>query len=218
MFPLSLPPTSDNMLTQHFDQIDTWPFVRRSRLKNVKENHTELERSHKISDKWRSASYDYFSKKLDDFRRRQDLCFPWMLTVIIGVFGNLFVSSLFGPTDLANPLLTVFSFLGLLLVTLVFFRLFPIDLNHQFEFMFPIPRTFPGGHEKYVGPQGKLNIDSQNVLSNNLLDRLVEEFGCLVSLMIVRDQLSQIQLQVSKIANVRDVVPGSRIAYPVLGF
>lgn len=168
--------TEENLLTKPLDELDFGPFT------------------HPITVTWARKWYLQMLKHLEfsikTFRDRRMLVISWLLAVLVGVFGNLFASSLFGRIECSSWQFALIFLAATSLVAASLFWFFPPRFEHTFQVWF--------GREATYAYQ-KLSKEFGRLLSHDDL----HDFFRVYNLLLVRDCLREHSTRLTKVIDVK---------------
>jgi hypothetical protein len=168
---------------------------------------------------WYKAMWKHLDDTIKRFRERRILVISWILAACIGVFGNLFASSLYGRPQYETPGYGVAFLAAAIIAASMLLVYFPPAFQHTFQIFFG-REAFDAKLKIFKELQQKRNIELH---SNSTFDDKLGDFLRVYNLLLVRDVLRQHPLRTTKVADIRNpqfdfeswvtVKPRSRFAW-----
>jgi hypothetical protein len=181
-----MPLTHESLLTEPLVDLDFGPF------------------KHPKVPTWKGTWHREMVKHLGDsirrYRERRILTVSWILAALIGVFGNLFASSLFGRPEYGNGFFAGLFLAAALASVLVLFIYFPPAFTHTFQVFYGKDASDAKMKlfEAFEQKTGAL------LQSFSELDGKIDEFLRVYNLLLIRDCLRAHPLIVTRVTEARN--------------
>jgi len=170
-----MPLTEENLLGRPLRKLDFGPFT------------------HPFSvtwaQNWRTKMIAHLETSIKSFEERRMLVISWMLAVLVGIFGNLFASSLFGSIEYSSWTLALAFLVAVIAFAGLLFWFFPPAFEHSFQ-------VFYGRNAFDV----RLTLFKKFGLLEN--EDKLGDFLRIYHMLLVRDCLRKHPPQLTKIADV----------------
>ncbi len=131
-------------------------------------------------------------KFVDDQIRSRFIFITWILTAIIGVLGNLLITTIFSEPRFSN-FRNFIAFEGLLILILLI--IIGLSFIHPISFrvdFIPDYVDFPKGYGQYIDYDSLSSPYARIKIQFDFIDEVVINFGRLIRLMIFRDYINKV--------------------------
>jgi len=172
------PLTEDALLTKAIQKLDLGPFTHASEPDEDAKCFRDL--------------YNAVKASIKPFHEWRRLAISWLLAVLVGVFGNLFASALFGRVEYSNWVLALVLLCATSVAAALFLWLFPLNFQHTFLIVFD---------KQAADAIAKIGRFSTFKQENNL-----DNFLRVYHLLLVRDCVRQLHLRMIKIIDVMNAM------------